>query len=320
FWINFFDSDMGTGYIRGNHVRWADGTPMAWTNWAESEPRLTGSGACGTANGTSLQWGTDDCTGGRHGFMCQSWGNNGRPGLVAVVDGSCHSSKRGRSCIWDAEYHEQTWKNCEQECGRDPRCWAFIHGQHGTNKEFQMPAQFQSRLVRGNSTGCVAIIADTLSLCTPVNATYLFHTNWLPCFTYELVTPGSPSTLPPTPDTTTDHVTTADVYYGDKESTEGVTTTQMPPEVTVESSRTCLCWRDHNISLQQAMQDARKLQTALAVPKATLSATRRKKESAPDPRDSARYTGYVGVAAIFAVFSLIVISDLLDLIFHITRS
>nr|KAG5686490.1 hypothetical protein BaRGS_018742 [Batillaria attramentaria]KAG5705347.1 hypothetical protein BaRGS_011119 [Batillaria attramentaria] len=68
------------------------------------------------------------------------------------------------------------------------------------------------------------------------------------------------------------------------------------------------------------MQDARKLQTALAVPKATLSATRRKKESAPDPRDSARYTGYVGVAAIFAVFSLIVISDLLDLIFHITRS
>nr|KAG5686489.1 hypothetical protein BaRGS_018741 [Batillaria attramentaria] len=74
FWINFFDSDMGTGYIRGDHVRWADGTPMAWTNWAESEPRLTGSGACGTANGTSLQWGTDDCTGGRHGFMCQSWG------------------------------------------------------------------------------------------------------------------------------------------------------------------------------------------------------------------------------------------------------
>nr|KAG5685505.1 hypothetical protein BaRGS_018908 [Batillaria attramentaria] len=72
------------------------------------------------------------------------------------------------------------------------------------------------------------------------------------------------------------------------------------------------------MGLQQALQDAHKLETTLRVPKATLSATRRKKESAPDPRASARYTGYVGVAVIGAVCLSVVLSDLHTLFLYVT--
>ena len=62
------------------------------------------------------------------------------------------------------------------------------------------------------------------------------------------------------------------------------------------------------------MQITQQLRKELTLDKSTLSSTRRRKESAPDPRPSAKATGGLGIIFIVIVLCLIVLPDLIAIV------
>ncbi|XP_076450019.1 uncharacterized protein LOC143286363 [Babylonia areolata] len=80
---------------------------------------------------------------------------------------------------------------------------------------------------------------------------------------------------------------------------------------------TCTCWMFHGVRYSSS-SSPQAIQKELAVDRAQLSATVRKKTSAQDSRPSAQATGSVGIVMLAIVVVLLVTPDVITVVRYVT--